>query len=162
MKQVIAGGQRIFIDDEDYDFVMSRSWTPLGVGLKYLAHKKKYLHRLLLNAKDGDVVDHINGQKFDNRKSNLRICSIRQNQMNQKPQNITKTAIFKGVGWHGVKNNYRAYIKIYGKAHHLGNFKTTHEAAFAYDMKAFELFGEYARQNLACSKIHHIANTIKP
>jgi len=165
MKYLKTNSINVIVDDDDYDKLVGSSWNPCGYKREYFArnmitgkrnNKKEYLHRIIMNAKDGEVVDHINGKRFDNRKSNLRICTERENHMNQRVQTKLKSSMFKGVGFHKWANKFRAYIKINGKAKQLGLFNTQHDAAFAYDMKAFELFGKFAKPNLACSKIHAI------
>jgi hypothetical protein len=164
MKNLNIKGQNVFVDDEDFEMLSAINWNSSGENREYFIksdgkrNKKEYLHRFLLGAKKGEVVDHINGQKFDNRKSNLRICTQTENHMNQRTQQRKKSSMFKGVGFHQWANKFRAYIKINGKARQLGLFNTQHDAAFAYDMKAFELFGKFAKPNLACSILH----TIKP
>lgn len=89
------------------------------------------------------MVDHINGNKLDNRKSNLRICTDAENARNSSK----KSGNFKGVQWRSDKHKFRARIMDNGKEIFIGYFTNEIEAAKAYDTKAKELFGEFARLN---------------
>ena len=92
-------------------------------------------------------VDHINHNTLDNRKYNLRLCTIAQNQHNQQIKNVNKTSKYKGVSWSPRQKSYRADI-VKGKEHlFLGYYKDEIDAAQAYDNKAAELFGEFANLN---------------
>lgn len=87
-----------------------------------------YLHRFLMSPKKGDVIDHLNGNTLDNRRSNMRICSLRENNCNKSIHRSGKL-----VGANKTKyGNYWAKIRINGKDKYLGVFKTEHEAHQAY------------------------------
>lgn len=103
------------------------------------------LHRFIMGAKKEDLVDHINGDKSDNRKANLRFATKSQNAQNsRKPRNKTGF-IGVAVDWNG---SIKAHIRHNGTKYHLGVFKTAIEAARAYDARALKLFGPEARTNL--------------
>lgn len=105
--------------------------------------KAIYMHRLVAGAGDGDVVDHVNHIKTDNRSENLRICSQKENLQNQQSRRR-----FKGVFYlKGRKKCWQAAIVVNGKKQFLGNFYTQEEAARAYNEAATELFGEFACLN---------------
>jgi hypothetical protein len=91
---------------------------------------KTYLHRAILNAPKGLVVDHLNRNTLDNRRSNLRLTSIRGNLLQQKrPDNKTG---YTGVTNYGYdKSKYTAQIKVNYKKIHLGVFNTLKEAIVA-------------------------------
>ena len=80
----------------------------------------RYLHRFVLKAKKGENVDHINGNKLDNRKENLRKCTRSQNFANRKKY-TNNTSGYKGVSKHG--NKWQADIQINGKSKYLGIFE---------------------------------------
>jgi hypothetical protein len=111
-------------------------------------HVIQYLHRLILDAKKGEYVDHINGDLLDNRKSNLRLCSNSQNIRNQN-KHKDNTSGYKGVSYNKrLKTNpWSAQIKYNRHSYHLGYYPTKELAAIAYNNKAIELFKEFARLN---------------
>ena len=106
------------------------------------------MHRVILGATKGDQVDHINGNKLDNRRCNLRLCSGSQNQMNRRA--IGGVSKFKGVVWQkrsGAGGFWRASITKDGVTKYLGSFSTDLEAAAAYNSAAQELYGAFAAVN---------------
>ncbi len=100
-----------------------------------------YLHRFLMNAKDGEEVDHIDGNPLVNVVSNLRICSHEENGRNKHTKTI------KGVHWHKRDKCYTSSIRFKNKLIHLGTFKNIEEAAKVYNNAAKILFGEFANLN---------------
>src|SRR4051812_16134246 len=94
--------ERILVDDTDYELLKSYSWCIAVNGYAVARHKKAgkviYMHRLLLNAKKGQITDHINGNRLDNRRVNLRLCSAAQNAKNQA-RKVNNTSGFKGVSF---------------------------------------------------------------
>lgn len=106
---------------------------------------KIILHRFVIGAKKGEIVDHINGDITDNRLCNLRICTKSQNAVNSKMRSNNKTG-FRGVSIY-YKNKYVAEIWKDNKKIKIGVFDNKTEAAIAYDKKAVELHGEFAKLN---------------
>ncbi|MEC0328736.1 HNH endonuclease [Paenibacillus macerans] len=106
------------------------------------------MHRYLTDAPKGTVVDHINGNKLDNRRENLRIVSQTENQANRHSPNRNNTTGYRGVSWHKAARKYEAGTNFGGQRQFLGLFDTAKEAARAYNAKTLELFGEYARLNV--------------
>lgn len=116
----------------------------------YFNKKSVPLHRFLLNMPDSKYdVDHINGIKTDNRRSNLRLATRSQNQANK----VSKigTSSFKGVCFERNTKKWKAYIekKQNGKRKCItgGRFNTEIEAAIKYNELAIDLFGQYAKIN---------------
>lgn len=142
------------IDSEDFSRIAKYSWCLHKngkQGKKYAATrtKNKYvlLHRLILDAVNSKFqVDHINGDTLDNRKQNLRLCSRSENLRNGK-KHIDSKSKYKGVIYNKLNKNYRARICKDYKIIEIGSFKTEKGAAKAYDKKAIELFGSFAKLN---------------
>lgn len=108
--------------------------------------KNIYLHREIIGAKEGEYVDHINGDGLDNRKCNLRICTLSQNSQN-KNQSLNNTSGYKGVTWDKNKGKWKSQIAANNKKICIGHFKNKIDAAKAYDEKAKELHGDFAKTN---------------
>ena len=125
------GKKIVFIDKQDLHLI--KSYHPY---IHHIGHffyvrlnpTKIHLHRLIMDPPKGMVIDHINRNPLDNRRKNLRICTIQENLRNQiRPNNktgVAVVAIFKRYG-------YTAQIKVNYKKIHLGVFKTIEEATKA-------------------------------
>ncbi len=141
------------MDDELFDSLFLYSWylCPNGYPRATINKKRVYLHRYLFEQIDNNlVVDHINGNILDNRKCNLRLCTTRQNIINSKPQKNKRYSKYKGVSYCSTENRRKRWVaacEVYGKRVTIGRFHTEKEAAEAYNKKAYELFGEYAKLN---------------
>lgn len=140
------------VDDADYDRIASYDWFLSGAG--YAAgfvpvegkFRLVYLHRFLMNAQPGEIVDHINGCALDNRRANLRLVTPGQNGQNKRLSALSTTGL-KGVGWHKARRKYHARIQLQGIRCHLGFFDDAQSAAQAYDAAARGLFGVFAVLN---------------
>lgn len=139
------------VSEEDFDYLNQWKWhfdgryparTAWDSMIK--AERKVYMHRVIMEAQ---FVDHINGDKLDNRRENLRAVTKSQNNMNQSQQKKQKHSKYKGVSWDKSRNKWMAYCKKDGKMNYLGRFTDENEAALAYNNKASELFGEFAKLN---------------
>jgi hypothetical protein len=106
-----------------------------------------YMHRIIAGAPKGKIVDHINGDTLFNVCWNLRVGTQRENLGNMR-LNRRSTSGYKGVSYMKQHKTYRAYIRIDDKQRHIGCYKTADEAATAYNEKALEVFGKYARLNI--------------
>lgn len=111
------------------------------------------MHRAIIDAPNGMVVDHINGDSLDNRRSNLRLATSQENNRNAKKaagKMRVMSSQYKGLSRvkDGLRSKkWRAMLAIDRKRIHLGHFNTEEEAARAYDAAAKEHFGEFARLN---------------
>lgn len=148
-----ANGESWIFDAEDYDFVASRAWhiDSTGYPVTHLKMGENHLpfHRLIMNAKPGDVIDHINGCRWDGRKQNLRKASPRKNQYNKCVSSTNKCG-YKGVireSRGSAKESYRMSIRANGMRIQKSGFATAEEAARAYDEAARFYFGEFACVN---------------
>jgi hypothetical protein len=114
----------------------------------YLNKKYIFAHRIvweMFNSPllDTEYIDHINGQRADNRIENLRKCTLQQNAYNRGKQSNNKSG-YKGVSWHKQKCKWVAQIKIDGRNKFLGFFTDPEEAYKRYCEVAKECYGEFA------------------
>lgn len=103
------------------------------------------VHRILVGDRPGMVVDHINGDPLDNRRSNLRHVTLSENRRNSRP--IGGASRFKGVSFHSTAGKWRATIGVNRKVTFVGCFETEEAAARAYDREARRLHGACAKTN---------------
>ena len=113
--------EKFFIDIEDYEKIKNISWYKQKNG--YLCHKETgkkviFMHRYLMNCPSGMVVDHINHNKADNRKNNLRITNYSINCLNRKklPNGICKQKVGNKIYYSVQLNGYRGSYKNYEEA----------------------------------------------
>lgn len=142
-------GLETIIDAEDLPLAynIGGSWTASYDGTNYyVIGSGLRLHRLIAQPGQDLVVDHINRDTLDNRRSNLRIVTQQQNCYNISKKANT-SSVYKGVTWETSRNRWRVKIKHRYKTVNLGRYKTETEAALAYDAKAKELFGPFANLN---------------
>ena len=99
-----------------------------------------YLHRLIVNAQKGDIVDHIDRNRQNNTRENLRIVTRATNNYNRE----VKNKLGRGIYFDKFGNRFRACISHENKTLKLGSFKTLIEAKEAYNKKAVELRGDDA------------------
>ena len=155
MKKIkLTQGKFALVDDKDFEKVNQYKWHASKSYNTFYAIRKKdgetiRMHRVIMGFVKGDLrqVDHINSNGLDNRRSNLRECSNQQNQFNMKAR-IGCSSKYKGVSWAKGRNKWLAQIQVDDKDFHLGYFKREIDAAKAYDKKATELCGEFARLNI--------------
>jgi hypothetical protein len=147
----LAGGYISLVDLDDFEKVSKYNWCTIKQGnsqvraMTKIDDKSVYLHQFIMGGSE-QIIDHINGHALDNRKSNLRIGTIQQNCFNSRMPR-TNTSGFKGVSFDKGHKKFRAYIVKDRRQYHLGFFSLKEDAAKAYNEKALELFGEFARLN---------------
>jgi len=145
------------IDAEDYEKVKDYRWSLCGADNQYVAARmttgsntRTYLHRFLLTPTKPQV-DHINTDKLNNRRSNLRECSHNENFHNQEKRQTyagrPTTSRYKGVYFDKRRGVYIAQINVFGQKIPLGSFDNEEDAGIAYDRMALKHFGEFARIN---------------
>jgi len=120
------------VDQEDYQELIKTNWCIKerhDRKCMYAASRKGSMHRIILGAKNGEIVDHINGDGLDNRRCNIRICTQSVNSVNK----ATKGKYMRGV--YHKKGMWFAYAKKDGKQYHLGRHATELDAHKAYIVK---------------------------
>jgi len=147
---------KALVDDEDYVIVNKYSWYMVKYGYAVTNVKKTdgkqimlKMHKLVTGTVGSGIkvqVDHINNNKLDNRRANLRVCSPAENKRNCK-MSVKNTTGFKGVSYHKQAMKWRAMIMVNGKKIHLGLFICILKAAKTYDEAAIKYFGEFACTN---------------
>lgn len=143
-------GEEFTIDKEDYERVSKVSWyNHCGYMRARMGKKLVSLHRYLLDlsTEEKRQVDHIDRNKLNNCKSNLRLATASQNGANRRRQ-VNSINNYKGVSWKKDKKKWTASITQNGKQKHIGYYTTEEGAAIAYNEKAIELFGDFACINV--------------
>ena len=139
--------EKFYFDKEDYELIKDYSWCINDNGyvitVDRTTGKRMRLHRLVMGV-DGDlVVDHINHDKTNNCKSNLRVCTQSNNVKNRSNKKNSSSG-FMGVSWNKKSNKWHARIKVDGKLKHLGYYTDINEAIRVRIHSEIEMFGEYA------------------
>jgi hypothetical protein len=152
----LTRGLKALIDAADLELVGRFRWHAYtqSSGRNYVRSCPKrgtqlHLHRVILGAQDGYVVDHANGNSLDNRRSNLRLCTVQENCRNKSAYRDRKLAAgsYLGVSL-SCGGNFQAQLRRGdGASVNLGVFAQAEDAARAYDAAAVEHFGEFAALN---------------
>jgi hypothetical protein len=144
----LTDGLYAYVDAADYDWLNQWNWHTASGGYAARIEKGKiiYMHRQIMPPPPGKVVDHKDGNKANNCRCNLRICTPQQNRCNA-PRKARGRCQFRGVCHNNRRGTIWAQIKCGAKFYWLGRFPTEAEAARAYDRAALEVFGEFARPN---------------
>ena len=151
----LTRGYSTVIDACDVDLAKAFAWRVQGdvgsrrlyairntrVGRRFVV---EFFHRSVLSAGPGDFVDHRNGDTLDNRRQNLRLFNASENARNRRIGR-NNTSGYKGV--YRSRGKFRAQIRADGRQHFIGMFADPVSAARAYNAKALEMHGEYARLN---------------
>lgn len=147
----LTQGKFAIVDADDYEWLAKYKWNCQNnkggfYAFRSEGHKMIAMHREIIRAPEGLLVDHIDGNGLNNRKSNLRLCTHSQNTYNRRP-NRNCSSRYKGISFHKMSKKWEVAICCKGKREHLGRFDDEVKAALAYDRKAKQLFGEFAYLN---------------
>lgn len=148
MKEIqLTRGMVAIVDDADYERLAKHKWcyATAGYATRRANNQIVYMHREIAGARQGQYVDHINLNKLDNRRSNLRLCTKQGNQHNQRSRGGSSR--YKGVSLRSDTNRYTAYITVDYKKINLGCYDDEVAAALAYNAAAMKYHGEFACLN---------------
>lgn len=152
------------VDDADFEFLNQWKWYFIKDGYAvrsdysnvyisingHRSPRQVKMHRLIMGEPEGLEVDHISGDKLDNRRSNIRVASKNQNQQNARVAKNNRSG-FKGVSWNNQVKKWRACLQVQidgrRKTVYLGHYDRPIDGARAYNLAASEYFGEFARLN---------------
>jgi hypothetical protein len=149
MKEIKLSQNKVALIDEDmFEYLSQWKWyCNRGYAVRHVYRDGKrillMMHRVVAQVPEDMETDHINLNKLDNQRHNLRSCNSAQNQAN-KPISKVNTSGYKGVYWHKPTQRWRACIRFHRKRIYLGLFIDIEDAARAYNEKAKELYGEFA------------------
>lgn len=153
---ILSNGKECLVDDADYENLNKYKWHFNDNG--YAVRSQHYqldginknktikMHRAIMGYPEKMMVDHINRDKLDNRRENLRVCTRSQNLMNMNSHRGT-TSKYKGVSASGRGRPWIAKICKDRKQKFIGHFDTERDAAIAYNKMAIEWFGPFANLN---------------
>jgi hypothetical protein len=154
MKEIpLTQGKVALVDDDDFAYLSQFKWYAQKNFNTFYAQRhvrvngRQYhisMHRVVACTSVGMHTDHIDGNGLNNTKANLRSCTNRENHYNTA-RPITATLPYKGIS--RANSKWRASLQVDRKLVYIGVFPTMEEAARAYDRRAKELWGEYARLN---------------
>ena len=147
----LSKGKRAIVDDADFERLAAFKWFyhSRGYAVRNLYSPNKgvmLMHRQILCGPASMDTDHINGDKLDNRRCNLRIAT-RADNIHNVGRRSSNTSGFKGVDWQKKCSKWRARVFVNGRERHVGYFDSPEDAAVAYNSAASEHYGEFARLN---------------
>jgi len=147
----LSQGKFAIVDADDFEKLSQLKWHySNGYAVKH-GKPKIIMHRIVCNTPDGMHTDHINGNRLDNRKCNLRVCTKNENAKNTSKRK-NSTSKYKGVSWETRTKRWFCQIEVNKKSFFLGRFSSEEAAAEAYNEAALIHHGEFARLNQTLGK----------
>ena len=149
MRCIMKNGASFIFDAEDEPLIKSHSWSFARGHIRTAVNGRTvYLHRLIMGCPDNAEIDHINMDKTDNRRCNLRVATHAENQRNRNAHKGNASG-YKGVCLNKRTGKFFAYINSNHQRHYLGSFTDKKDAACAYDRAALKLHGQFAKLNFS-------------
>jgi len=151
MKRIkLTQGKFALVDDADFEWLNQWKWCADESGNTCYALRAKSckvgrirMHCLIMGARQGYEIDHINDNGLDNKRLNLRFCTHAENHQ-KAPKRKGCSSKYKGVHWNIGNNKWVAKIKVNSKYIHLSCFKSEKKAGHCYDIAAIKYYGEHA------------------
>lgn len=151
----LTQGKVALVDDEDFEELSKYNWHNAGrYAVRHTSRKSPggrktvFMHRQIMNAPSGKQVDHKNGNRYDNRKSNLRFSTQLQNCWNACTRKDNKTG-YKGVHYRPKSKDFVVYISVNKKRIHLKTYRNIDDAIKARKEAELKYHGEFAYQRRA-------------
>lgn len=158
MKSIPLGNPNLglfaVIDDEDFERINRYKWDIIRAPYTMYARRRIQInlkrttilmHREIMNADDGVLIDHKNGNGLCNSKTNLRVVTHAQNMQNRQLDRRNQSGC-TGVCWYPQKNKWQVSIMAEGKRKHLGHFANLEDAIAARRAAEAKYYGDFARQ----------------
>ncbi len=150
--QAYRDGKKFYVDYDDFiNHVMGNRFKMNNKGYVVYSSTKnglhnKLLHRVIMDCPDDMMIDHVNHDRLNNMRSNLRICTNQQNNMNRVKQKTNKSGVI-GVHWDKKREKWKAEIKLNNKMIHLGRFDNFEDACKARKEGEIKYFGEFRNKH---------------
>ncbi len=143
----LTDGFYAYVDAADYEWLSGYTWwSASGYAARSEKGRTIFMHREIMQPPPGMIVDHVDGNRADNCRFNLRVCTRSENQCNTCKKGRC-TSRFKGVSYDKRHRKWYACCQVEGAYRWLGYFDDEVEAAKRYDRTAVEQFGAFARLN---------------
>lgn len=150
----LTQGKYAMVDNKDFTVLSKFKWYAhlqkstynTFYAVRMCGRKLLYMHREIMNTPKNMETDHIDGDGLNNCRSNLRICTSRENRCNKRRQK-NNTSGFIGVSWHKASNKWRATLTNNGKSLSLGHFTLKKYAYEAYINGCRKYHGEFINKN---------------
>lgn len=152
MKICLSNSNKVtYVDKVDKELAKF-DWriSPDGYARVTINGKRWFMHRYIMQPPKDKEVDHKDGNRLNNRRRNLRICTRRENAINSCPMKSKVYSKYKGVTYCSTEKRRKKWsvnLEINNKSVYVGRYLTEEEAKEAYNKKAKELFGEFAWLN---------------
>lgn len=154
LKIQLTKGKEAIIDGIDYAAISKHKWYAFKSKRMWYAatninKRPVSMHRFIMNVLDSKIfVDHKDHDGLNNKRDNLRLCSLSQNHCNRRSAHNKKYSKYLGVYWDNSKMKWTAKLRKDKLLYSLGTFKLENDAAIAYNNAAVKHHGEFANLNI--------------